>query len=191
MAIIKELTGVAKEDLDRDVKLIKRSGDLVSVIPEDTGNFTIRLVINDADENIPPWLKVAQQELESGVTEIIGGRNNPRILEYQGATKLSADDDETPWCSSFVNFCMKEVNVQGTGSARARDWEKWGDKIDQPIIGCIAVFTRPDGGHVGFYVGSENDKILLLGGNQEGGKVSIAKRSTDRLLSYRWPSQDR
>lgn len=189
MASIDELT-VKKEDLDFNIKQAKIDYDFVSIIQESTGDFTIIMVDIDDDESIPLWLKIAGQELESGVAEISGKQHHPRILEYHNVTKLSADNDETPWCSSFVNFCMKEAGVEGTGSARARDWETWGDKLDEPFMGCIAVFTRPEGGHVGFYVGSEESgDILLLGGNQ-GDKVSIARRSTAKLLSYRWPKPD-
>ncbi|KKK66354.1 hypothetical protein LCGC14_2964930, partial [marine sediment metagenome] len=40
-----------------------------------------------------------------------------------------ASEDETPWCSSFVNFCVCEAGynpIKETGSARARSWLSWG-----------------------------------------------------------------
>jgi hypothetical protein len=51
------------------------------------------------------------------------------------------------------------------------------------------VLTRPGSttnGHVTFYVGEENGKLKLLGGNQED-QVKISYYDKSRLLSYRWP----
>jgi uncharacterized protein (TIGR02594 family) len=47
--------------------------------------------------------KVAQTQ--RGVKEIAGIKHNPKIIEYHQACILQANDDETPWCSSFVNWC--------------------------------------------------------------------------------------
>ena len=43
----------------------------------------------------------------------------------------------------------------------------WGEKLDRPVLGCVVVFTRDGGGHVGFVVGkSTSGNLLVLGGNQ-------------------------
>jgi hypothetical protein len=47
--------------------------------------------------------RVAQTQ--RGVKEIAGIKHNPKIIEYHQACILQANDDETPWCSSFVNWC--------------------------------------------------------------------------------------
>ena len=44
----------------------------------------------------------------------------------------------------------------------------------------------PTNGHVTFYVGEENGRLKLLGGNQEN-QVKISYYDKSRLLSYRWP----
>ena len=57
----------------------------------------------------PPWFRIAERERLSGVEELPGAAHNPRILEYHRTTILghgAASKDETPWCSSFVNFFM-------------------------------------------------------------------------------------
>ncbi len=138
------------------------------------------------------WYVVAKAEI--GVTEKKGRpRNNLRILQYHQSTTLSgraAREDETPWCSSFVNWCMDRVGIKGTRSAMARSWLKWGTSIQEPREGCIVVFSRPKGGpsagHVGFYVGRSAEKIRVLGGNQSN-SVSITSYSKQRVLGYRWP----
>ncbi len=68
----------------------------------------------------------------SGVEELPGAAHNPRILEYHRTTTLghgAASKDETPWCSSFVNFCMVMSGFRGTNSASARSWLKWGSGL--------------------------------------------------------------
>ena len=137
---------------------------------------------------IPKWLEIAHAEL--GTKEIKGKKHEPQIVEYHQTTSLHAQDDETPWCSSFVNWCMKEAGYKGTYKANARSWLKWGYMISTPAFGCVAVLSRgnPKGwqGHVAFYVGQTKDHVLLLGGNQ-GDQVSIQKYPKSRVLGYRWP----
>ena len=139
----------------------------------------------------PPWLKIAYQE--RGVKEFAGEADNPRIVEYHKSTTLSheyAKQDETPWCSSFANWCVEQSGYEGTDSAWARSWLNWGKKITTPRRGCIVVFKRPPSptsGHVGFYIDQNSSKIIVLGGNQ-GNEVNIAPQNKDNLLAYRWPS---
>ncbi len=139
------------------------------------------------NSDFPEWYKIALKELEKGVNEIAGAKHNPRILEYHTATTLMATDDETPWCSSFVNWCMKQSGHEGTKSAAARSWLKWGKKIDIPYEGCIVIFERGNNnwqGHVGFYHSKTKTQILTLGGNQKNA-VNISSYPKKHLLGYR------
>ena len=136
-----------------------------------------------------PWMKVAESQL--GVAEIPGPRNNPRIVAYHASTDDGADNEDTSWCSSFPNWCMKQVRVKGTGSKAARSWLDWGrEPNDDEFEGCICVLWResPDSwkGHVGFLVDWDDDQVCLLGGNQNN-KVSRAWFPVDRVLDYRVP----
>ena len=140
----------------------------------------------------PIWFVTARQEL--GRVEIPGEQDNQRIVEYHSATDLHAKDDETPWCSAFVNWCFKQNNIAGTNKANARSWLTWGDEIQEPRLGCVAVLWResPNSakGHVAFYVGPDParpSKITLLGGNQ-GDAVATTPYDRARVLSYRWPT---
>lgn len=135
---------------------------------------------------IPPWLSIAIKEL--GVQEIKGEKHNPKILQYHDETSLNASDDETPWCSSFTNWCFAGSGIEGTNKANARSWLEWGSEIKEPIYGCVAVLKRgaPPQGHVGFLVSVGKDKIILLGGNQ-GDRVSIASFNKSDVLGYRLP----
>jgi uncharacterized protein (TIGR02594 family) len=135
----------------------------------------------------PPWLLTAQKEL--GVSEISGSKHNQRIIEYHQTTTLKATQDEVPWCSSFINWCMTQNFIKGTDSAAARSWLTWGVELKtNPPYGSIVVLKRgnnPASGHVGILVYFGVDKIILLGGNQ-GDKVSIAPFKKSDVLSYRW-----
>lgn len=141
-------------------------------------------------QNEMPWYDAALNEYEKGVKEIRGDEHNPDILKYHDSTSLKATDDETAWCSSFVNWCMEVAGEQGTNSAAARSWLKWGRKITEPEVGCVVVFARGNSswqGHVGFVRHVNADGSLdVLGGNQSNA-VSIKTYSTDRLLGYRMP----
>ncbi len=129
---------------------------------------------------------------EVGVREIPGPEDNDRIVEYHSTTTLKATDDETSWCSSFVNWCVIQAGLKGTNSAAARSWLKWGMAVSHPIEGDIVIFKRgnsPTAGHVGFFVSEYNGAISVLGGNQSN-KVGISAYKKDDVLGYRKPLMD-
>ena len=146
-----------------------------------------------------PWMAIADKEF--GVVEIPGKEHNPRVLEYLSTvTNISntwKSMDETPWCSAFVNWCVEKAGYVGTNSALSSSWLSWGKKIDKPVKGCIAVFSRADGGgHVGFFWDLtptlSETYIQILGGNQEHmetqiGGVNLRYYLQSRLLGYRIP----
>lgn len=143
---------------------------------------------DSADDGEASWYNIAEAEL--GTKEIPGSQHNPRIVEYHATTSLAATNDETPWCSSFVNWCVQQAGIEGTNSAAARSWIRWGKKLSTPRKGCIVVYSSsrgPTSGHVGFFEGFRGNQILTLGGNQSN-TVNFASYPSSRLLGYRWPS---
>lgn len=135
----------------------------------------------------PAWLLAAEREI--GIKEISGPKDNARIVEYAACTSLKADDDETPWCSSFINWCFQAVDLVGTDSAAARSWLKWGTGIEKPVEGCVVVLKRgaPPSGHVALYIrDKDKDHITCLGGNQ-GNQVKFSHYPKSDVLGYRWP----
>lgn len=132
------------------------------------------------------WLDIAFKEV--GQVEVKGSGHNPRIQEYAKSTGLGGDD-ETPWCSSFVNWVMKQAGYKGTGSATALSWKSWneGDLHAQPCYGSIAVFSYGGGkGHVGFVVGKKGDKLAILGGNQSD-SVRVSGFNKGKIIGYVLP----
>ena len=133
------------------------------------------------------WMIEARKHV--GLAEIPGKQHNPVIVNWLTALGAWWNDDETPWCGTFVAHCLRTA---GRGLPkhwyRAREYEGYGTKLKRPAYGCIAVLTRTGGGHVGFVVGEDKaGNILLLGGNQ-GNKVSIAAFPKSRITAYVWPS---
>lgn len=111
------------------------------------------------------------------------------LQEYMANGGHNLDPSVTAWCAAYVGATLNQVGLQGTGKLNARSYLDWGEAVDEPKPGDIAVFSRgdPNGwqGHVGFFKGyDENGNILVLGGNQ-GDSVSVAPYSADRLLGFR------
>jgi uncharacterized protein (TIGR02594 family) len=134
-------------------------------------------------------LQIAFEELYT--KEIKGSQHNPRIVEYAEKSNLAGiQDDETPWCSTFVNFVCHEANLPKTNRANARSWLQIGRAVNDPAPGDIVIFWRESPhswkGHVGFFLGFNIDKsqVFCLGGNQ-GDQVSIAPYDAAKVLGYR------
>lgn len=145
-----------------------------------------------------PELKhVAVARSYIGMKEIKGVKHEPKILALivkafkATGQKSWINDDETPWCGSFIGGVMAEA---GLGSKipkefyRAKAWESAGTKLTKPAYGCIVTFTRDGGGHVGIVVGkTASGNLKVLGGNQSDA-VNIADFAPSRVTSYRWVS---
>ncbi|HVZ05144.1 TIGR02594 family protein [Hyphomicrobium sp.] len=136
----------------------------------------------------PPWLAAAWAEF--GVREIPGKDDAPEILRYfREAGDTNAETEATPWCAAFLGSMLKRGGYAGTGSLLARSYLDWGEALDTPRIGAIAVLSRgddPNAGHVGFLLSEVGDKLYLLGGNQSDA-VTVACFDKVRLLGLRWP----
>ena len=147
----------------------------------------------------PEWVSIAIKEL--GIKELKDG-DNSRIVEYADTTSLHAKQDEVPWCSSFVNWCLKQAGIKGTNSAAAISWLDWGVSIDEPIDGCICVIKRKEGGkdkatgsssgyHVAFWISQDKESVHLLGGNQSDQvKISSFMLRSYEIAGYRMPTKE-
>jgi uncharacterized protein (TIGR02594 family) len=143
-----------------------------------------------------------REEILGQMEAIEGTMTNPEIVKYHKATTLiqrsgivgaDGSSDDTPWCSSFANWCMSQAGYNGTKDARAISWTNWGEKLDEPKYGAITVVKRGGNAfHVAFFVGIEKgksqDHIKLLGGNQSNSVCEQAYWTMDKLVGYRWPT---
>jgi len=127
------------------------------------------------------WMDIARGEL--GQKEIAGARDSSRIVGYHKSTSLRAGDDETPWCSSFVNWTLERAGHRGTDSAAAISWKHWGNKVDglnNAKEGDVVVLHSSTGNHVAFFTGKGDGSVTLLGGNQS----DQVKKSTYNLNEW-------
>lgn len=135
----------------------------------------------------PTWLKIARQLI--GISETKGPEHTPEILQFWRDIKRGGiRDDETPWCAAFVGAVLERAGIRSSRFESAKSYLQWGLPLDRPIPGCVVVFGRSGGGHVGFVIGkTAGDGLLVLGGNQ-GDAVNIRAFPRSRVLGYRWPA---
>jgi len=127
----------------------------------------------------PLWMPVAINEYKIFKNFIeTDSELDYQIKQYHKTTNQSGSDHLVSWCSSFVNWCMIQAGYADlvTHSAVAYSWspETWlnGEEVDKPFYGAIAVMKYS---HVGFIYGkNSNGSILILGGNQGGGRTGSA-----------------
>lgn len=143
-----------------------------------------------------PWMKVASAEM--GIHERTHD-GTQRIIDYHSATSLHAHSDQVAWCSSFVNWCLKQVGITGTNNAAAASWAHWGKQLDQPRYGAVIQLhhaTRghdgrtgsSSGNHVAFFLRGDSSHVELLGGNQSDSvKISRFSLATYHMAAVRWP----
>jgi uncharacterized protein (TIGR02594 family) len=134
----------------------------------------------------PLWMTEARKHI--GLAEIPGPKHHPEITRWLKKLGGWWSDDETPWCGTFVAHCMQECGIPIPKFwMRAKAWAEWGARLAKPITGCVVVFERKGGGHVGFVVGrTQNNLLMVLGGNQ-GNRVSIAPFESTRVIGFYWP----
>ena len=134
----------------------------------------------------PVWLTEARKLI--GIREIKGQKHHPEIVKmWKDIKRGGIKDDETPWCAAFVGAMLERVGVKSTRFESAKSYLDWGQLLALPVVGCIVIFTREGGGHVGFVVGRDTKgNLLVLGGNQ-GDEVNIRSFPVSRVTGYRWP----
>ena len=134
----------------------------------------------------PLWYQVAEKEI--GVSET---KNPKRVVEYHQATSLKAKDVKTPWCASFMSWVLTKSGLSSPKTAWARDFLKYGRKLDKPQKYCIMVFERgaPGGSsHVTLWTGVETERhYKCLGGNQGDAVNDSSWYLKQDLLGCRWP----
>ncbi len=123
-----------------------------------------------------------------GHKEIPGDKHNHEIVKFFTEIGFDIQNDETAWCSAFVNWVAMKAGLERTKKLNAKSWLGIGDEVKEPMIGDIAIFHRGDPqswqGHVGIYINKIGYNIYVLSGNQ-GNRVSIAPYKENRLIGYR------
>lgn len=163
---------------------------------------------------VPAMLAEAIKEF--GVVEGAAGANNPRILKWADEVakamptaynNWAADwynSDAVPWCGLFAAACAVRSAKGATDRLPPKNylsalaWSAWGVpvqfkgregfRLNEILVGDVAVFIRNGGGHVASVVGVTPDSrsIICLGGNQEDA-VSIKSFPVARIYAVRRP----
>lgn len=138
---------------------------------------------------IPPAPKKSAFDFAKSNVGLHEARNEAALRQYlyDGGKNLSPVT--RAWCADFVNASIAKAGGKGTGSGMARSFLNWGQKVDKPQQGDVAVFGRngPNSGqgHVAFFYGyNKGGGVRVLGGNQ-GDMVSYATYPSSRVLGFR------
>lgn len=122
-----------------------------------------------------------------GTKEVVGKEHNPEILRWAEVVGLRNvyNADEIPWCGLAMAYAAHMAGVQVVDKPLwALSWANYGDPSPEPMLGDILTFKRDGGGHVGMYVGEDDDCYHVLGGNQ-GNAMSITRILKSRLYKAR------
>jgi len=133
-----------------------------------------------------------------GIKEVPGAAANPQIVAMLQLEDSSITQDEVAWCSAFANYIAWLLRLPRSKSLAARSWLQIGVPIqldEAQAENDVVILKRgpepqpgPDvinaPGHVGFFAGIENDKVLLLAGNQ-GNAVNISAFPVINILGVR------
>jgi uncharacterized protein (TIGR02594 family) len=133
-----------------------------------------------------------------GTTETPGLASNPIVLAMLRLDQAWPTGDDVAWCSAFTNFIAWLLRLPRSKSLSARSWLAVGTPValDRAEAGFdVVILQRGTGkqpgpevlsapGHVGWFAGVDNGRVLVLGGNQ-GDQVSVASFPVSRVLGVR------
>ncbi len=160
---------------------------------ENLSQYLIKYHRIEIEENQAKLLNFAASRY--GLTEIAGDSSNSQVLQFFSETgHPEILDDETSWCSAYLNWCAKNVNLIGCDSASglaAKSWLSVGEEVlGEPKTGDIVVFWRENKnswqGHVSIFINEDpqSHKVFCLGGNQND-KVILKAYPSEQVLGYR------
>lgn len=158
-------------------------------------------------EGLPRTISLGLEQY--GVREVVGRGSNATIIGWRDELNIAGvriqgfSDDDIVWCGLFVAvICLRRAGraVEVVKDPLwARNWSRYGVEVSTrrggklvhfrdrvPSLGDVLVFERGKGGHVGFYIGEDDQYFHVLGGNQ-GNRVSIMLLEKRRCLSVRRP----
>lgn len=144
-----------------------------------------------AKEGAPKMLVEALRHY--GVMEHVGKGSQADISAWAKEVGVSGwyTDDDIPWCGLFVGVVVKRGGYPFTSAKllAARLWLEYGKQVPtaSAALWDILVFSRPGGGHVGFYVGENDHAYLVYGGNQSNA-VGFAWIDKARCIGVRRPA---
>ena len=149
------------------------------------------LAIVPTDQKQAPWMLKAISEAKTWA-----GKEEDVITKTENFhDKIGQKGSlaNTPWCASFVNFCLKSAGVpyEASASSQFPVSSKKFIKIETPVYGALMVmrnYVKSTGkfagsGHVTFVYGKTSvGKIAGLGGNQ-GDQIRVSPYASSGVSS--------
>jgi len=181
---------------ERAVKALQKHHGLAETGRADAGTLRfLGLDVEPTADPFPPWMMPLWHL--HGTKEVPGRGNNAVIMSL--APKIAKrfpslqwpvsifSSDEVPWCGAAVAYSVAEAGIMpDTRYPSALAWSDWGQKLNGPAVGAVAVKTRRGGGHVFFVAGRDGNNLAGLGGNQAN-SVKISPFNPLDITAYRWP----
>ncbi len=160
---------------------------------ENLSQYLIKYHRIDIEENQAKLLNFAASKY--GLSDIAGDSSNSEVLQFFRETgHPEIIDDETSWCSAYLNWCAKNVNLMGCDFSTgllAKSWLSVGEEVvGEPKTGDIVVFWREKKnswqGHVSIFINEDplGHQVFCLGGNQND-KVTLKAYPSEQVLGYR------
>ncbi|WP_270938958.1 TIGR02594 family protein, partial [Falsiroseomonas oryzae] len=137
------------------------------------------------------WMSIALLEL--GVSETGGDADRQRIAGYFRDTPLPASmhSPDTPWSAVWLNWVFARAGIPTPRSGSNAAWLAWGERLDGPRVGAVAVMPLATRGsapvyHAGLVVRADPDCVLLVAGNTNN-RVETRCYPPGRVQAFRWP----
>ncbi len=112
------------------------------------------------------------------------------VAEARKYLGTNPTDRKRLWCATFMNLVLEKTGYAGTNSDAARSFARYGERINRPEVGAIAVLTRGKrGGHVGVITGvdAHGNPIIISGNHNKRVAESVYPRS--RVIAYVKPTR--
>ncbi|MEM6849121.1 MAG: TIGR02594 family protein, partial [Pseudomonadota bacterium] len=138
-----------------------------------------------------PWLDYLAHHI--GVAEIPGPQHHPLIVEWGREAGIDWwNNDEDAWCAVAVNGALVNSGFPSTRSALARSFLTYGQRLQHPVPGAIAVFprgTNPLYGHVGIIETVHGDGTFTVVNGNVSNEVRRSRFKAASVLpeGLRWP----
>lgn len=139
-----------------------------------------------------PWINEVNRHM--GLHEL---KNRTSLWAWLRSDKGSVGDpSKLPWCADLVETAIKLTLPSepfpgrvGINPYYSLNWLEFGQKLNTPCYGAIAIFVRPGGGHIGFLVGIDpvRKRYRVRGGNQSNA-INDCWVDISRCRGLRWPA---
>jgi uncharacterized protein (TIGR02594 family) len=143
------------------------------------------LALFDPGDKRAPWMTVAFKEAKDWAGKLEGEIQKTHNIHE--LVNQHADMSITPWCASFVNYCLKFSEPPYPMATRVLSSFSFAESSDRffetkkPIYGAIRFSLRKNGGHVCFVIGKLGSNLVVLEGNQNDQiKIEIPEPSTKK-----------